>query len=86
MLADALFASSERLLSEQQECYAYLYAYASVTAEKVDYETECRLRLDRSHVAEVNREVLDASRSCKHVSLLTSFAISVIAKLKLSFT
>ncbi|VDM33130.1 unnamed protein product [Hydatigera taeniaeformis] len=69
----------ERLLSEQQECYAYLYAYASVTAEKVDYETECRLRLDRSRVAEVNREVLEASRICKHWNTMTGSAMSLRA-------
>ncbi|VDK33425.1 unnamed protein product [Taenia asiatica] len=79
MLADALFASSERLLSEQQECYAYLYAYASVAAEKVDYETECRLRLDCSRVAEVNREVLEASRICKHWNTMTGSAVSLRA-------
>ncbi|KAM7536335.1 hypothetical protein Aperf_G00000085714 [Anoplocephala perfoliata] len=34
MLADSLFANPERLLTEKQERYAYLYAYASITIEE----------------------------------------------------
>ncbi|VDN43089.1 unnamed protein product [Dibothriocephalus latus] len=68
MLADALFASSERLLVEQQETYAYLYAYAAVTLEEIDPDTERRLSSDRSRVAEACKEVLEASRICRHVS------------------
>lgn len=68
MLADALFANPERLLIEQQEHYTYLYAYASVTIEEIDLSTERRLQLDRSSVAKVRSDVLEASRICKHVS------------------
>ena len=67
MLADALFADPERMLSEQLEQYAYIYAYASVAIEKINTDTESRLDLDRSRVAEVTKEVLEASRICKHV-------------------
>ena len=68
MLADALFANPERMLSEQLEQYAYLYSYASVTAEEINSDTESRVDLDRSLVPEVTREVLEASRICKYVS------------------
>lgn len=68
-LADALFANPERLLNEQLECYAYLYAYASVTIEEIDLSTERRLELDRSDVVKVSSDIMEASRICKHVSI-----------------
>lgn len=67
MLADALFANSERLLGEQLECYAFLYAYASVTLEEIDLSTERRLEVDRSDVPAVSNDIMEASRICKHV-------------------
>ncbi|KAM7536835.1 hypothetical protein Aperf_G00000086263 [Anoplocephala perfoliata] len=79
MLADALFANPERLLTEKQECYAYLYAYASVTVEEIDLSTERRLRLDRSSVAKVRNDVLEASRICKHWNVTTGSAVSLRA-------
>ncbi|VDD74086.1 unnamed protein product [Mesocestoides corti] len=79
MLADALFANPERLLSKQQECYAYIYAYASVTVEEVDCDTERRIHLDRSRVSEANKEVLEASRICKHWNNMTGSGVSLRA-------
>ncbi len=75
MLADALFASPERLLAEQQECYAYMYTYASVTVEVIDPDTERRTHSDRSLVTDINKEVLEASRICKHVSCFTRLLV-----------
>ncbi|BHF76236.1 hypothetical protein SprV_0501933400 [Sparganum proliferum] len=77
MLADALFASSERLLVEQQETYAYLYAYAAVTLEEVDPDTERRISSDRSRVAEACKEVLEASRICRHWNNMTGSGVSL---------
>ncbi|VDL11789.1 unnamed protein product [Hymenolepis diminuta] len=79
MLADALFANPERLLNEQLECYAYLYAYASVTIEEIDLSTEGRLELDRSDVAKVSSDIMEASRICKHWNTTTGSAVSLRA-------
>nr|CDS33038.1 negative elongation factor D [Hymenolepis microstoma] len=79
MLADVLFANPERLLNEQLECYAYLYAYSSVTIEEIDLSTERRLELDRSDVAKVSSDIMEASRICKHWNMSTGSAVSLRA-------
>ncbi|KAM7536250.1 hypothetical protein Aperf_G00000086012 [Anoplocephala perfoliata] len=70
MLADALFANPERLLTEKQECYAYLYACASVIVEEIDLSTD---------VAKVRNDVLEASRICKYCSVTTGSTVSLRA-------
>lgn len=75
MLADALFSNPERLLTEQMECYAYMYTYASVTVEVFEPDVELRTHWDRSFIAETNKEVLEASRICKHVRPICLFLL-----------
>ncbi|KAM7536289.1 hypothetical protein Aperf_G00000086059 [Anoplocephala perfoliata] len=60
----------ERLLTEKQECYAYLYTYASVTVEEIDLSTD---------VAKVRNDVLEASRICEHWNVTTGSAVSLRA-------
>ncbi|THD18989.1 Negative elongation factor D [Fasciola hepatica] len=65
LLADALFATSDRLLAEQQEQFAYLYSYAAMVVESLELVTDRLLASDRSRVEEAKREVLEASRICR---------------------
>lgn len=68
LLADALFATSDRLLAEQQEQFAYLYSYAAMVVESLELVTDRLLGSDRSRVEEAKKEVLEASRICRQVS------------------
>ncbi|KER33110.1 hypothetical protein T265_12692 [Opisthorchis viverrini] len=77
LLADTLFASSDRLLTEQQEQYAYLYSYAAMTVELIDQSTDRRLSSDRSRVEEAKKEILEASRICRQWNNMSGSAISL---------
>lgn len=74
MLADTLFADTERLLTEQQDSFAYLYAYAAVTLEDIDPDTERRSFSDKSQVVDTCKEILEASTICRHVGRIKHFS------------
>ncbi|CAH8666739.1 unnamed protein product [Schistosoma haematobium] len=79
LLADALFASSDRLLTEQLEQYAYLYSYAAVVVEEIEPTTERRISCIRTEVDEAKREVLEASRICRQWNNMSGSGISLRA-------
>ncbi|KAF6768129.1 hypothetical protein AHF37_10850, partial [Paragonimus kellicotti] len=79
LLADALFASSDRLLAEQQEQYAYLYSYTAMTVEVIEPDTDRRLSSERTHVEDAKREVLEASRICRQWNNMSGSANSLRA-------
>ncbi|KAA3681941.1 negative elongation factor C/D [Paragonimus westermani] len=79
LLADALFASSDRLLAEQQEQYAYLYSYTAMTVEAIEPDTDRRLSSERTHVEDAKREVLEASRICRQWNNMSGSANSLRA-------
>uniref|UniRef100_A0A3Q0KSP3 Negative elongation factor D n=1 Tax=Schistosoma mansoni TaxID=6183 RepID=A0A3Q0KSP3_SCHMA len=79
LLADALFASSDRLLAEQLEQYAYLYSYAAVVVEEIEHTTERRISCIRTEVDEAKREVLEASRICRQWNNMSGSGISLRA-------
>ncbi|KAA0196502.1 Negative elongation factor D [Fasciolopsis buskii] len=79
LLADALFATSDRLLAEQQEQFAYLYSYAAMVVESLELVTDRLLGSDRSRVEEAKKEVLEASRICRQWNNMSGSGISLRA-------
>ncbi|CAL8088453.1 unnamed protein product [Calicophoron daubneyi] len=79
LLADALFASSDRLLAEQQEEYAYLYSYTAMTEETIEPTTDRRISSDSSRVEEAKQEVLKASRICRQWHNMSGSGVSLRA-------
>lgn len=79
LLADELFVTSDRLLTEQQEMYAYLYSYTTMTMELIEPSTDRRLSSDRTRVESAKREVLEASRICRQWNNMSGSANSLRA-------
>ncbi|KAH8866047.1 Negative elongation factor D [Schistosoma japonicum] len=79
LLADALFASADRLLTEQLEQYAFLYSYTAVVVEEIEPTTERRISCIRTEVDDAKREVLEASRICRQWNNMSGSGISLRA-------
>ncbi|CAH8451973.1 unnamed protein product [Heterobilharzia americana] len=79
LLADALFVSADRLLTEQLEQYAYLYSYAAMVVEEIELTTERRISCIRTEVDEAKREVLEASRICRQWNNMSGSGVSLRA-------
>ncbi|CAH8869597.1 unnamed protein product [Trichobilharzia szidati] len=79
LLADALFASADRLLNEQLEQYAYLYSYAAMVVEETDPITDRRISCIRTEVDRAKHEVLEASRICRQWNNMSGSGISLRA-------